>query len=214
MDQYCREVPSSRWSEACDRHFAIRDAIDRVAAIVIDVGLPVRQRYWGTIAALLLRYEVHLRKSGLSGVKHEADLGPLPLHVVTELTRLTGHIAVGILPKGVRSAGNKAAAPDERNLIGLAVAYRRACRPEGLQIDGRTYHLKDPKPVQTLLTWFGVSKRTMNDWISQREPWVPFVQDVPAGWLANAAWRAGQRYQVIGRSEKAVGRRQRKRSKK
>jgi hypothetical protein len=138
---------------------------------------------------------------------------PPPAELAEKLSNLAGYLAVGQIPGPIEDAkteGRRAPGPTERQHIGWAVAYRRACRPEGLSHNGQTIRIEDKTPIKTLAAWFELDPNTIRGWVRDHCGAFLGVNDVNAEIIVKRTRLAGARYSRSGRGIRAIKRRQRK----
>lgn len=185
-----------------------RDARESVRDSAGREGTGERLRaWWKTVRDLLDEYARSIARREI----HE----PPPAEVIKVIADLSGELAVGSLPFAMRAAraeGQTPPAPAEERMIGTAVAYWQACRPEGLQHNGETIRIDDPDPVERIHLWYGAGKRTVYEWVKQKQPAFLGVNDINASTIIEQTIRMAERYRKMGRSHGAVRRRAKKRS--
>lgn len=123
------------------------------------------------------------------------------------MSGLAGHLAVGDLPGpiiGAVTRGRAGLRPAEAADLGLAVAYRRAATPGGYEVRGALIRVDDAHPAQTLASWFGVSRKTVQAWVRANHPLVLPPGPIDPEMLVNRVRAAGERYRSGGRSAAAV----------
>ena len=136
-----------------------------------------------------------------------------PPQLAMTIGGLAGYLAVGTIPLPigkVATVGHPAMGPSELRCIGLAVAYRQACRPEGIEHEGQIIRVSDPAPIGTLTQWYGVDKRTVQSWL-QRHPHA-FLGPSSINAEVLVSLTPGQNYRLAStRSTEAIARRNAKR---
>lgn len=135
----------------------------------------------------------------------------IPLPFAYYFANQVSYLANGVLPEPMRDAisGNRPkAGPHELRDIGRAVAYIAAVRDR---------FIDDPSPIKTIAEAFEVWPRTVKrwrkkfDWVTSRD-FHPHASDNERGALiAKDMKAAARRYRQVGRSSKAVKRRNSKR---
>ena len=169
----------------------------------IDAGDEWRA-WWAAVENVLRLYErvVH---------GHE-NYGPPPKEIISILKELVGYLAVGSIPGPILAARKEGAhkpGPTERLDIAIAVLYVAAAkdgiwRAQFIKID-------DASPVKTAADAYGVEKRTIQKWINKYGVELFIPGQFKSATLAALMLVAGQRYQLAGRSKRAIARRDRKR---
>jgi hypothetical protein len=207
-----REAPSMSWPSVCDAHYKLHELQDRHSDCIMSAE--IGRAFWNSVTVVMGLYHTDRRKSGLADEKHRTHGGHLPLHLIAILENVAGNLAVGRMPSGLIERRRTPMAPPLIEAIGIAVAYRQACRPEGYVTPHGKIKISNSKPNRTLMGWFGVGKRTVQGWTSSIAPHNPFVQRANGDLLAEATKKAGQYFKESGTGQGAVLRRARQRASK
>jgi hypothetical protein len=201
MDEQAR----LQWRIALARESEARKAVlERAGG---SLGGQRLRSWWSAVRDVLNEYARWIAR-----YHHEPE--PPPAELATVLAGQAGYLASGRIPDPIRQAavkGRTGPGPTEDRDIRLAVAYRRACQPDGIIHNGETIKIDDPRPVERIHLWFGVSKRAVYDWLEKFEPAFLGVNRVNADVLTSLTKKAGQRYRQAGRSQKAIAGRGKKR---
>lgn len=193
------------WHSLCEEEQKRREEI-----VWRDGKKPPRAqlRSWWTSVQDLCRAYARAPAEFSIGERHEQVMFPPDLANV--LAGLTGYLAIGEIPgpiQDVRTKGRTSPGPHERHHIGLAVAYREACKGDGLIHRGEIIKIADRKPVVTLSTWFGVTPRTIRGWCRDVKRAYLGLNRIDADVLISLTKRAGQAYSFAGRSALATSKR-------
>lgn len=191
---------ATRWRELFEREVAARKAIgDNPEA----AGWRERLRAWlGAAGDLMKDYEFQTTAG------HRLE--PEPTEIAGILGNLAKDLATGQVPDLVRFAakeGRREPGPTEQREMQLAVAYREACRPEGLSHLDEPIRIADRHPVQTVSQWFDVTPRAVRNWLVRYPPASLGVSAVDASILVKLVKAAGASYRRRGRSAGAITRR-------
>ena len=123
--------------------------------------------YWRTAEDLL----THLAENRI-----EVSTGDFA-DTLSFLSLQAGYLAVGIVPEpasDVAARGKPGVGPSESRDKRIAVAYRRACEPSGLPLNGCIIRVQDHKPMQTLADWYGVTEGALRRWCRSLKPDLPW----------------------------------------
>src|SRR5262245_35415854 len=139
------------WGTLFEREAAVRDELEKST---LDSGMLDGEKlrtWWKSVEDLLKAYAI--------GVARGEQLEPPPVELARALSGLAGYLAIGQIPgliEHAKTEGRRPPGPAELHDIGWAVAYRRACDPEGIIHNGQTIRIADKAPTKTLAEWFGV----------------------------------------------------------
>ena len=189
------------WRALFDSEVAARYELDRLAHDGEPSGKKIRF-WWKSVEDLLSAY-------GIAVAKDERPEPP-PAELASLLSTFAGYLAVGQIPdpiKGAATEGRRPPGPTERRHIGWAVAYRHACRPEGITHNGQTIHIGDKSPVKTLAIWFEVDPNVIRKWVRGHLPVFMGVNAVNSEVIIKRTRAAGEAYSRAGRGQRAVTRR-------
>jgi hypothetical protein len=199
-------APSSvRWRLILANEEQARQEVHESAQRRAGQGKAFRS-WWRRVADVLFEYE----KVVAGGGRPE----PPPVILLRALCGQAGYLAVGKLPDTIRLSllrGRTAPGPTEARQIGMAVAYWRACSPEGHSHNEIAIRIDDPDPVERIHLWYGVAKRTVYDWLARFDPAYLGVNDVNSELLIKFTVTAAEQHRAAGRSQAAISRRARKR---
>jgi hypothetical protein len=202
------------WEQACGQIYFLQDEVlkgpSRGAALQDHEFL---QLWWGSVEALGRAYRVAV--DDYNRRPFETEHPKLPLHIVSMWTGFAGYLAVGFIPKPISQVvsgqGRPPPGPTERRDILLAVTYRLAYRPEGVQLGASILRIEnDNAPIQTLIGWYEAKKQTIQEWVRRYRNDLPveFARaDFTPETLPVFVKRAGKRYRKWGRSHNALDRR-------
>jgi hypothetical protein len=133
---------------------------------------------------------------------------------IAELALIMGRTAAelssGILPQsvaGVVVRGNPPISYWEGHDIGVAVAYREACKKGGILHNSRMVQVDDHHPTRTIMEAYGVTDSTVRAWCRRYPPVFLGVNDITAEVLTAILKSSGARYRQAGRSFSAISRR-------
>lgn len=207
----CRDWP---WDDVRDRVHYLRDRLLWGPNCDQEPDEDLLREWWGCIEALCHAYASAVKKSSQS----RAATPLFPVEIALIIGNNAGYLAVGKIPKAIQRAAKKGRTglvPGERRDIAYAVSYRLACRREGITVGPDHLRIGDTKPIKTLCGWFGVSRRTVQDWMERYGDGAlgilgtgPMTAEI----LAHRTEAAGKRMRDAGRSELAVKSRQAKRA--
>jgi len=198
-------VAGRGWQALLDAEALARRKIGDVQFAGGDIGLTVRA-WWQTVSDVLNGYS-RLIAMG-------ENVTPPPVEIAVVLGNLAAYLAVGKIPGPIADAvteGRHAPGPTESRDIGLAVAYRKACLPNGIEHCGETIKISDPHAVKTLQGLFGVCRTTVQGWVKNCPAAYLGANPVGAELLTDMTRSAGARYLGSGRSNIAIGARATKR---
>lgn len=162
--------------------------------------------WWAVVSAICTEY-AHAVADG-------RDVLP-PAEMMAVLGVMAGDLSVGRIPKPVSDSAKRGRSiPNlvESRDIGLAVAYCLACRPDGYTNKGVTIRIIDPKPIEQICDWFGIGRRTAQQWMKDRQPVDLRRNALNEEVLVCMVREAADRYRDAGRSFNSITRRQSKRS--
>ena len=163
--------------------------------------------WWRTVAHVLKNYTVRVAR----GERPE----PPPVELIGLLSNYADYLGQGTIPEPFLDAateGRSPPGPDERRDIELAVAYRKACEPKGIEHNGRRIWIDDKHPIKTLSALFSADRRTVTEWVRSYRPVIPGVNSIDAETLKVLVGKAGKRYSQGGRTKKAIEKRQSKKA--
>lgn len=210
FEAFNREGPSIPWSELCDREIYLRNRILKGPFDDPQPEAKMLRAWWGAVETLMDVYQRELAKSGFAPTAAEARPVQIPFELAGILKNQFAYLAAGSIPALIKDVtkgqqGRRRKGPDERRDIGIAVAYIRACSPDGLEHAGRVVRIThDPRPVKTLAGWFSVEERTVQGWGHDEEPAFLGLGEINADNLVSRTQQAGRRYSAAGRSAKAI----------
>ncbi|QIG49448.1 hypothetical protein G5V57_18030 [Nordella sp. HKS 07] len=152
-------------------------------------------RHWWKSVGLILQY--YERQVALN----------LTAELLTVIKRMAFSLADGSIPKFITDAaakGSPSAGDLEKQDIGYALAYWKAC-------EGRLKHNEvviqikvDPHPKKTICMAFGIDESTARGWRHKYKPAFLGVNDTNGEILTARMWKAGERYRGgAGRSNAA-----------
>jgi hypothetical protein len=215
LAEFVKSATNVSWLELCEREYFIRDRLLRGPRDDADPDGEMLRGWWAAVQCLLLRYAREMARPGAPSLDSRGRPAIFPPELAARIAGLAGYLAVGSIPSPISEAatvGRPAIGPSELQYIGWAVAYRDACRPEGIEHEGQMIRILDPAPIRTLTQWYGVRKRTVQGWLSRHPRAFLGVNSINAEVLTTWTQRAGRQYRLAStRSTDAIARRQAKR---
>jgi hypothetical protein len=99
--------------------------------------------------------------------------------------RVAGELSRGIVPSYIADVvvrGRRPIFHVEAHDIGVAVAYRLACEPEGFVHNGRVIRIQNSRPTRDIADAYEVREATVRGWVRDHRPAFLGVNDVDAHW--------------------------------
>jgi hypothetical protein len=213
LAEFENSAPNVSWQELCEREYFIRDRLLPGPRHDAEPDGEMLRAWWAAVECLLLRYARDV--AGPPAVDLRARSLMFPPLLAATMATLAGYLAIGTIPLPISKAaalGHPAIGPSELRCIGWAVAYRDACRPDGIEHEGQVIRISDRAPIRTLMQLYGVQKRTVQSWLKRHPRVFLGVNSINAEVLVKLTQRAGQEYRLAStRSTEAIARRQAKR---
>jgi hypothetical protein len=182
------------WQTACQTHVHASNQVSSA-----QHGSPAARKalrsWWDSVAVLLHMYT---RTSNWPNGQDAPPLHHLPWPLMHILAEEAFHLANGTvtdLTSGVMAKGAPPPGPQETMDRGIAVRYVR---------EAKAGRVADSTPVKTVSEAFGVTRRTVQDWVKWLSDCDEPAAFVKAENLTEALGAAGIRYQRAGRSHKAI----------
>lgn len=184
---------------AIEEEAKLKKRLRRLANTSTQERLKACRAWWRAVQGVLEQFAIRRRADSPGSPEGECKI---PGELLLILSGFAGYLAVGQIPAPIewvtsKKKGRRATGPTEQQDIRWAASYRDAVE------DGR---IRDDNPAKTVADAYGAEARTAQGWLKKTSA-VEGSAKMSGEVIKCRMRNAGKRYQVSGRSRKAIAHR-------